>query len=359
MFHAIKNQNGEFPEAGSLTLARADWPLAGGGAPPAATIRERCEDFRVIEAPLLEPSGEGEHLWVWIRKTDWTTAAVGDCLARWAGVERRGIGWAGRKDRKAVTEQWFSIHLPGRTDPDVDCVWPAGIELLALRRHDRKLRAGMLAGNRFLLRVRHLRGEREEVERRLEKIREEGAPNYFGPQRFGRRGDNMRQACQFLLGGKRIRGRALRSTLISAARSWIFNELLAARVRDGSWRRPVRGDVLMLEGSHSVFRCEAVDETILARAASGDLRVTGPLPGDGGMLSDAPVEREVLQAWDDLVGALAARRVKADRRPLSVTPRDLELRWLDDESFELSFELPPGAYATSILRELVTFEQNI
>ncbi len=339
-----------------LMLEHADWPVAGDGTPPAASIRRTAGDFRVSELPMLTPSGEGEHLWVRVRKTNRTTIGVAETLARWAGVDRRRVSWAGLKDRQAVTDQWFSIHLPGKTDPDADHFWPEGVEVLALQRHHRKLRVGMLAGNRFLVRVSEFAGERRDLERRLEAVRRRGVPNYFGSQRFGRDGDNMRQACGFLLEGKKVRGRALRSVLLSAARSWIFNELLAARVRDGSWRRPLNGDVLMLAGSHSVFRCDEVDDSIRQRVASGDLQVTGPLPGAGGMTAGTAVERALLQTWEELIAALAARRVKADRRALRVAPRNIQLRWLQERRFELAFELPPGAYATSVLRELVTFE---
>ncbi len=338
-----------------LTLAEVDWPPLLAAGRRAGVIRQVAEDFEVVEIASVEPAGEGEHLWVRVRKRGWTTEAVGQHLARWAGIPPRAVSWAGRKDRQAVTEQWFSLHLPGRADPDSSEGWPEGVELLAARRHSRRIRLGQHAGNRFRLRVRACDAAINEIGARLEALVEGGFPNYFGPQRFGRRGDNMLQARRWLLEGARVRGRGLRSILLSAVRSWLFNEVLAARVREGSWCVPAAGDVLMLEGSGSVFVHDPLAqgaEDVLDRVARGDLHVTGPLAGSGDGFAVGGAEAVVLARWEAWVRALSKQGVKMARRSFRVMPKEVDLEACED-GFRVSFTLPAGAYATSFIQELI------
>lgn len=329
--------------------------------PPLSTglIRQKAEDFLVFECPVTEPGGAGEHLWVQLRKTDWTTQSAARVLARWASVTQRNIGFAGQKDRNAVTEQWFSLHLPGKPDPDLNWDWPQGLRILRTARHDRKLKTGALLGNDFVIRVRSCQGDVNTVQARLDTIAAEGVPNYFGEQRFGRNGDNYNKAARFLKGRKRIKDRDLRGLMFSAARSWIFNHVLAHRVKRQSWDQPLQGDLLMLNGSHSLFPCDLVDADIIARVADGDLHPTGPLAGDVGKLlvsgAAESLERTELEAFSAVINGLRRQRVSASRRPLRVIPQMLKYRWLTSDELELSFHLPAGAYATAVLRELLYY----
>lgn len=340
-----------------LFIKNSNWPRVADVAGSSGVIRTVAEDFRVIEIPLLEPGGQGEHLWIEVRKQQVTTVSVAQTLASWAGVTLREVGWAGRKDKNAVTEQWFSIQLPGRPDPKLEWDWPQGVQVLSMCRHNRKLKTGMLKGNRFTLCVREVDGDRTQLEQRIAQLEHQGFPNYFGEQRFGRDGDNAESSRRFLAGNKRVRNRDFRSTLISAARSWIFNEVLAQRVADKTWDIALVGDLLMLDGSNSFFPCDAVDEDIQARLKQGDLHASGPLPGSskGKQTSALPadIEQLVFGQHADLMKGLTQKRVSASRRSFRIIPKNVSFNWPQSNALELSFELPAGAYATSLLREIL------
>ncbi len=340
-----------------LLIKNANWPRVSDVSPSSGVIRSVPEDFQVVEVPVLTPSGVGEHLWIEVRKKNATTVFVAQTLARWADVSLREVGWAGRKDKNAVTEQWFSIQLPGRPDPKLEWEWPEGVQILSMARHDRKLKTGMLKGNRFTLCIRDYEGEAADLEKQIERVAKNGFPNYFGEQRFGREGDNTESSRRFLAGEKRVRSRDFRSTLISAARSWIYNEVLAQRVADQTWDAALVGDLLMLDGSNSFFPCEVLDESIQERIAQGDLHASGPLPGSskGKQTTAAPaaIEQEIFQQHTDLMKGLTQKRVTAARRSLRVVPKNVAFTWLEPKVLELCFELPAGAYATSMLRELI------
>jgi len=342
--------------APKTTASLPQWPTT---APPPlrnAIVRQTPEDFRVTELPLVEPAGEGEHLWVWVRKRDHNTGAVASMLARAAGVRTRDVGYAGLKDRRAVTQQWFSIHLPGRS-VSLPTPLAEGVELLAQRRHGRKLRRGALRGNRFEIVLRACDGAPEAVEERLARLAREGFPNYFGEQRFGRDGGNIDKARQMLRGERRVRDREQRSLLISTARSLVFNDLLARRVERDCWQRPVAGDLMLLGDGNSLFAVEAIDDMLLERAERGEVHPAGPLPGRPGKLrptaAAAAIEQPVLERHASLIEGLDRQRVDAGRRALRVMPVDLSHRWLDATTLRLRFALPPGGYATALLRELV------
>ena len=303
-------------------------------------------------------SGSGEHLWVQLRKRQLTTGEAVRKLAKWAGVQRRAVSFAGQKDKHAVTTQWFSIHLPGKPDPEQ--AWrDADGEILALQRHTQKLRRGALQGNCFVITVRDCGGNVEALEERVKQIRQTGVPNYFGEQRFGRDGKNVVRALEWFAGRYRPKGREHRAMLLSAARSRIFNQVLAERVRQGIWNRAVPGDLLMLSGSHSFFLHNAADQDIPVRIVSGDLSPTGPLYGRGdiGIAADAEkLESVVLAQEKELADGLLQAGLKPARRSLRMMPKDLTLEWQDAATMRLSFTLPPGCYATVLLRELVDYQ---
>lgn len=340
-----------------------DWQRVLGPPETSGQLRTEPEDFQVVELPLVEPEGSGPHLWLEVQKRNANTNWVAGRLAAAAGVPVRDVGFAGMKDRRAVTTQWFSIGLQAAESPD----WAAwdipGVTVLRGVRHRRKLQRGALRGNRFRIAVRNLAGGLSDLESRIRGVAGQGVPNYFGPQRFGRGGANVPRAARWLEQGGRI-SRSERSIYLSAARSYLFNLLLAERVRRGNWNRLVDGDLAMLDGSHSTFACSLPDGELDRRCDRFDIHPTGPLPGRTGGRGTratagaaAAIEAAVLGPHQSLVAALERAGVDADRRSLRAVPADL--RWARDGSvLVLEFALPPGAYATSVLRELVLTDED-
>ncbi len=326
---------------------------------PCAQGRIKCEpeDFQVDEILGFEPEGEGTHAWLLLRKRDANTQWLARHLARHAGVAPVDVGYAGLKDRFAVTTQWFSVRLDGRPEPDWQALESDQLSVLQVTRHPKKLKTGALQGNRFALRVRDLTGHRDAIEARVGEIRAGGVANYFGSQRFGHDGQNIDRAWELLVDGVRIRDRRLRGLYLSAARAMLFNRVLAARVRDGSWRRALAGEVLMLQGSHSVFAVEAPDADIHARLAALDVHPTGPLWGRGSSrVTDEAlaIELAALEPCHEWQQGLEHAGLDQSRRPLRVAVETLETSFSEPQSMTVSFALPAGAYATMVARELLS-----
>ncbi|MDR1075136.1 MAG: tRNA pseudouridine(13) synthase TruD [Xanthomonadaceae bacterium] len=320
-----------------------------------ARIREQPEDYRVEELPAFEPSGEGEHWLLDIEKRGMNTGFAARRIAQWAGVSEQAIGYAGLKDRHAVTRQRFSVHLPRHVAPAMDTLQGSDLRVLEAHWHSRKLPRGALAGNRFVLLLRRVRGQAEAIEARLAEIAARGVPNAFGEQRFGRDGDNV-DAALAMFDGRRVR-REQRSLLLSAARSELFNRVLDERVRRNCWDRPMPGDIWMLAGSRSVFGPEPWNGTLAERLAAFDIHPTGPLWGlgeprsqdDCRVLELAVLEDPVARA---LATGLEQAGLKQERRALRLRPGNMRWEWLGPDMLRLSFELPPGSYATTVLSEL-------
>lgn len=331
-----------------------DWAYFLGHPAASGVIRSSPEDFRVEELPLVEPEGEGNHLWLEIEKRGANTNWVAGQLARAAGAKAREVGFAGMKDRHGVTSQWFSIGLQEADNADWQSWNIEDVTVLQAHRHGRKLKRGTLAGNRFRIIVRAIEGDHGDLQERVTQVSEQGVPNYFGPQRFGLGGRNVQRARDWLEKGGRIR-RNQRSIYLSAARSYLFNQVLSARVEAGNWNRLLDGDIANLDGRRPVFACELPDEELVRRCDALGIHPTGPLPGrgdDGVKREAAALESSILASESSLVEALAAAGVEAARRTLRLRPRELACE-IEDDALVLSFELPPGAYATSLLRELV------
>ncbi|WP_442684002.1 tRNA pseudouridine(13) synthase TruD [Stenotrophomonas sp. JC08] len=332
-------------------------PLAFGEPLLSAAIRTVPEDFQVDELSAFEATGEGEHLLLEIRKRGANTVAVAKRLAQWAGIPEMGVSYAGQKDRHAVTTQRFSVHLPKRVSPDIATLESDEIHVLSATWHNRKLQRGALAGNRFKLVLRDVQGDVAAIDTRLQTIAARGLPNWFGEQRFGRDGGNV-PAALAMFGGRRVR-QDQRSMLLSAARSALFNRVLAARVEQGNWDRPLEGEVWMLDGSRSVFGPEPMSEVLAERLARFDIHPSGPLWGVGELRSTGEALALESAALADeqaltLRAGLEAAGLKQERRSLRLRPALLQHQWLQPDVLEISFALPPGCYATAVLHELGT-----
>jgi tRNA pseudouridine13 synthase len=337
-----------------MATTELELPKAYGVSPLSAELRRAPEDFRVDEILGYDADGEGEHALLWVEKRGANTEWVARELAKFAGVPPLNIGYAGLKDRHAVTRQAFTVQLAGKPDPDWSAFPHDDVKVLASTRHKRKLKRGALRGNRFVLVLRDVRGDRERAEEVLQAMTSRGVPNYFGEQRFGREGGNVAQA-RAMFAGRRV-DREKRSILLSAARSHIFNSVLAERVERDVWDKPLDGEIWSLAGSRSWFGPEPFTEILATRLAQGDIHPSGPLWGQGEPPTTATagqLEREVAAAFNDLTDGLAAARMDQERRPLRLLPKEQRWRWLDSETLELSFELPAGAYATVVARELI------
>ena len=333
----------------------------GHGPPPArATLSASPEDFRVTEIEKFRPDGEGTHAWLRIRKRGVNTEEVAAALARVAGVSRSAVGFAGMKDRLAVAIQWFSVDLAGRGEPRWASMESEAIEVLEVAPHRRKLRRGTLLGNSFEIVLREATGTGPDLDRRLDAVRMCGVPSYFGPQRFGRDGANLRLAHSLLVDRRRIRDRHQRGLALSAARAHVFNRVLAARVESGVWNVPMSGDVMMLDGRGSVFPLDRVDATTAERAARGEIHPTGPLWGRGTRLvagAARALEDRVVAGMAAFCQGLERERLAPGRRALRVAVRGLDCRIEPDRRVSLVFSLPPGAYATTVLAEIFVLER--
>ncbi len=327
------------------------------GAPGVSgRIRTAPEDFVVLEELGFTPTGSGEHVFLKVRKRSANTSWVAKRIATFAGVQPRAVSYAGLKDRHALAEQWFSVHLPGRTDPDWSLCREEDFTVLEQCRHSRKLKRGALRGNGFRIVVRDLRGDCGELEERLRRVAGQGVPNYFGEQRFGLDGGNLAHAEALFAGREGVKDRQQRGLYLSAARAHLFNQVLSRRVAAGSWNQLLAGEVMMLEGSHSIFTVTLVDEALRQRVETGDIHPTGFLWGLGELLSGAEVatlEQAVAAAFPLLCQGLEQAGLRQERRALRAPVRNLAWDWLEPHAVALQFRLPAGAYATAVLRELI------
>ena len=325
-------------------------PRAAGEPLATGVLRASPEDFTVIEHTGVEPCGAGEHVYLRLRKTGQNTRWLAKELARFAGIPYKSVSYAGLKDRHAVTEQTFSLHMPGMPDADWAALPVDGVEILAAQRHDRKLRQGQLSYNSFRILLRELPvdcavSDTAALEARVARIAEHGVPNYFGAQRFGRDAGNI----AFVLEQPDLRKlpREQRSFGISALRSALFNGYLAGRVADGSWQEALDGEALLsdrprgtAEDDVSVFSPERLPAAALWGKSFG---------GTGGEV------RAREEAWFGrfplICAALEKAGCKMSRRVLRARVAGLRCE-PGDEGLELVFSAGPGVFATVVLREL-------
>ena len=318
-----------------------EWPKAYPETHATGVLKAHNSDFRVDEIPLGQPCSEGEHVWLHIEKNGANTAWIAKKLAERAGVKEMDVGYAGMKDRNAITRQWFSIYLPRVEAPDFAQLNDDEMTVLAQTRHSKKLRRGDLLGNRFDIRLTGVQGEQGAVDSNLQKIREYGVPNYFGEQRFGHGGGNIESGRAMLAGEFKVKNRNKKSIYLSAVRSLIFNDVVAERIRCGLWGQSIGGDI---EGDDGI--------------------PTAPLWGRGRLQStDEALELETRVAAQHaaLCDGLEHAGLKQERRAVAALPANLRWEWQEEPEhtdLTLSFSLPAGYYATSIIREIMHSEEK-
>ncbi|WP_153447596.1 tRNA pseudouridine(13) synthase TruD [Vibrio algicola] len=321
-----------------------------------AKVKAQASDFQVREDLGFDFSGHGNHLMVRIRKQGENTSYVVNELAKACGVPSSNVGWAGLKDRHAVTEQWLSVQGAKAEGFDItqfEADHPS-VKILATAYHNKKLRPGDLIGNQFVIRLAQV-SDINDVCQRLEKVKLNGVPNYYGAQRFGREGNNLEEARRWGRDNVRTRNQNKRSLYLSTARSWIFNQVVSHRIESQCFSQLLNGDIVMnSQGNHQLVDQNNMAE-LQAQLDNETVQLTAPLAGDNALPTqdDAEaLERPFLDAEQDLMALICGNRMRHDRRPVALFAQNLT--WThDDDSVTLSFSLPAGCFATSILRELI------
>jgi tRNA pseudouridine13 synthase len=337
-----------------MFLDISDWydSLAKAYAPSnlSFSFKSRPEDFMVSEQLCFDPDGEGEHYFLLIDKTGANTEWVARQLARIADCSVRDIGYAGLKDRHGICRQWFSMYLPGKPLPSLDSL-PSDIKVVSITQHKKKLKHAGLKHNEFSVVLRGMKNDSlNELERRWDTIRENGVPNYYGYQRFGREGGTITKALRWKNAKTRPRSRQESSMVLSSARSYLFNRSLSTRVDRGDWLIPHQSDLIIFDGSGSCYAYQGDSDT-LDRLRLGQVHIAS----DGRSLSSDSLEGSCRDDEDAvsvcLEQLLVKQRVASTNRPLRVIPKSCQLTFKNDE-VQLRFQLPPGSYATAVLREL-------
>ena len=321
-----------------------------------ADLRTVNSDFIVKEMLPFSPTGEGEHHMIHIRKNGLNTTQVAEILAKFAKVHQKEVTYAGQKDRNAVTEQWFGVRIPGKDTPDWSSLTDDQLMILSSQRHSKKLRIGALLGNRFELTLRNV-SDKVALEERINEISALGVPNYFGEQRFGHKGKNLIFGQQ-MLAGKKVKDRKKRSMYLSAVRSNVFNTAVSYRLQKNGVD-PINGDCVMLSGSKSFFIADNWDETTVKRLTGNDIQLSAPLWGRGELPTQglaAVIEQASLADLATDLSGLEEAGLEQERRPLLLKPQALKYRFEENNVLVIEFILPAGSYATSVLRELVDYQ---
>lgn len=356
--------------------------FANGKPKLAATLKQEFTDFCVDEQLGFTFTEKGEHAYLLIEKIDRSTIDVAKKLSEVTGVHGSDIGYSGMKDRRAETRQWFSIKLPAGRESELTACESESLRIVEAHRNSRKLKIGSHRANHFRVLLRNCDGSRDEFEERLAQIEAGGVPNYFGSQRFGRGLSNLTQVQAWMSAALDVdsgsaigaaaaaipKQRFKRSMLFSAARSYLFNQLLSRRLELGNWNGYITGDVLNLAGTDRSFALATGvewDSILQQRLEDFDIHITGPLPGEIDPKDKyvsygeaADIEEAVCKQFTTLLAGLRHFGLKTARRPLRFRPIDLKWEWEQSEHTDgtsdllLDFSLGKGAYATSLLREL-------
>ena len=320
-----------------------------------ALLKAECADFIVKEELGYDMSGDGEFVAVRVRKIDNNTIFVGEKLASFCGVSARNMSYAGLKDRKAITEQWFCIQMPGKPTPDFSQFQMDGVEILDVTRHNRKIRTGSLDGNHFDILLRNAT-ESDELKVRLEIVKHLGFPNYFTEQRFGRDGHNLTEAMRWAAGEIKVKDRKKRSFYLSAARSEVFNLVVSERVKLRLATQILPNDILQLKGTHSWFKADQNEDlnALQVRLENRDILLTAPLIGEIEQNSN-DIENQIVAQHHALHDLMKQERLKPARRPLLMQAENFSWQF-EPAGLRLKFYLPAGSYATALVRELVNVQ---
>lgn len=308
------------------------WPKAYPEAGATGLLKANNADFTVTETPLALPTGEGEHIWLYVKKDGANTGFVANCIAAFANVKEMDVGYAGLKDRHAITEQWFSVYFPKGETPDFLSLQHDEFTVLKQTRHIKKLRRGDLRGNAFEIVLRDIKVDKSLIEANLAHISQQGVPNYFGAQRFGHNGDNVEQGRMMLAREIHVRSAKKKGIYLSAVRSFLFNEVLAERIKQNLWAKTIDGDVL--------------NDGLPTGAMWGRGRVTSTLAA-------AELENTISTRYPDLCEGLEHAGLTQERRALVAMPENFAWSWQGKDILQLSFSLHAGQYATSVLAELL------
>ncbi|NOR51306.1 MAG: tRNA pseudouridine(13) synthase TruD [Gammaproteobacteria bacterium] len=350
----MSESGSNIPQINQIDL---EWAYVYGGPLASAVMRTEPEDFIVKEDLGFEPTGEGEHAFLVIRKRNANSEWVARQIAKLVGVKKMDVGFAGMKDRRAVTTQAFTVKLTGSSEPDWDELnsdeGGEQIDVVSSGRHQRKLKRGALAGNHFQIVLRQLDGGHAEIDKRLEVIRQRGFPNYFGEQRFGFDGNNLLSAAKMFRREIKVKDRSKRGIYLSAVRSYLFNRLLSLRVDADNWDQVIDGDWVWTAEDTRGFTFDSGNSQHQELFAKAKLIAAGPLWGDGKPLTQRDAnrfEQEIAEPESFWIEGLKAARMDQGRRKLQVRVDDLQWYW-DEDALTLEFSLPSGSYATSLLRE--------
>jgi len=328
-------------------------------------LRNQKSDFKVFEQLPFSPCGEGEHLYIHIRKTGANTVFVARELAKYFKIKEQLVSYAGLKDRFAVTEQWFGVHVPGKQEYDLSNLNIEGVEVLSYKRHNKKLRTGALTGNRFELILRDVT-ELKALHERWQSIVLHGVPNYFGEQRFGIDGGNIDKALA-LFSGTKVKDKKKRGMYLSAARSIIFNAIINERIKGDVFSKVQVGDVLMLAGTQSVFHLDEIDPSIAQRFNEKDIDITASMWGAGELMTTGEpklLEQQVADNHSEFSQGLPRFGLKQERRRIRLVIQNADIDVLPCETssndavstVKISFFLAAGSYATTVLRELIDYK---
>ena len=333
----------------------SDWQRTFGERIHTCHIRTENTDFQVREQLGFNLSGDGEHDYLQVEKDGANTTWVIRRLAKYAGVAVSDVGYAGLKDRHAVTTQWFSVRRPAGTKADWLKLELEGVRVVQVDRHQRKLRRGAHTGNHFRIVLRNLTETCDVLNERLMQLRYRGVPNYFGEQRFGRDGGNLGLASD-LFSGRKL-PYSDRSIALSAARSFLFNHILEDRVKNGTWNSLLPGDCANLDGNNSFFAVNEVNVELQRRCDALDIHPSGALWGTGTLQSAGDVaerEKSIVNCFPEFCDGLANARIQQARRRLRLAVRNFTWKQNSDTLW-LQFYLIRGAFATAVLREIANY----
>lgn len=319
------------------------------------TLKASFEDFIVEEILGFDLSGEGEHLWLYIQKTGMNTQEAIKRISHYSNIPKRHIGYSGLKDKQAVTSQWLSLYLPGKEDIDFSQFNDENIIIKTLKRHNKKLKVGTHKQNRFILTLRDIQKEFSEIESTLQSIKQNGYINYYGEQRFGH--DNLSLATQWIKGTYTPK-RHEKGFLYSVIRAYLFNAYIDDRLAQGTFEKPLIGDIVSLSHGSSFFKVDsAAEKDIKARFKKGEILLAAPLIGK---LQKLHYDDEALQSYlrfcepyQEYIDFLNSENLEMQFRATKVLPENLSYQYNEnDNTLVLHFTLIKGAYATTLVDAL-------